>query len=136
MMKNIKSTTWLNLLCAMLLLEACCNKDLDVAQYHVTIAAEDASQAACEERIESMSLSGGACKIHDKLMSESATEYLNFCNAYCTDPNGPEYHTCRGRMVIADTGNPSCQLDEKSKIFELVCSPVVARCVCAEACME
>ena len=135
-MRDVKSTTWLNLLCAMLLLEACCNKDLDVAQYHVTIAAEDLSQAACEERIESMNLSGGACNIHDNLMSESAVEYLNYCNAYCTDRNGPEYHTCRGRMTIAETGTPSCRTDEKGDIFELVCGPVVARCVCVEPCMD
>ena len=127
-------TTWLKLLTVMLLLEACCNKDLDVAKYSVAVASEDATEEACQSRIDIKKNSGGACSANDPLIVTSAEDYLNFCKSYCVDPNGPEYNTCRGRMTIAAAGTPSCEFDKDKDVYELVCGPVVARCVCDEPC--
>ena len=129
-----KWATWLKLLAVMLLLEACCNKDLDVAKYSVAVASEDATEEACQSRIEVTNSSGGVCSASNPLIVESAEEYLNFCKSYCVDPNGPEYNTCRGRMTIADAGQPSCEYDKDKNVYELVCGTVTARCVCDDPC--
>lgn len=132
-MRILKGTAWLKLLAVSLLLGACCNKDLDVAKYEVAIASEIETQNQCLGHLESL---GGvaACKSQESLLNESAADYEKYCAAYCVDPNGPEYNTCRGKMTIADYGQPSCVRDDGAGFYEVVCATVIARCTCEEAC--
>ena len=124
--------TWLKLLAVICCWRLAATKTLDVAKYSVALASEDATEEACQSRIEVMNSSGGVCSTSNPLIAESG-EYLNFCKGYCVDPNGPEYNTCRGRMTIADAGQPSCRFDEDNNVFELVCATVTARCVCGRS---